>query len=116
MKVRVRKHAPILHLVDWWRKSGKYKDPKWQEYDQLMFYAIYFFQRYSNINTIKISYVYIEHEDMENDIILERQYLNRYIDELMQLINNAENDDVFVKNPGRLCEYCDFRSHCKSDP
>jgi len=102
-----------LHLVDW--KSGKYKDPKWQEYDQLMFYGIYFFQRYPNIDKIKIAYVYVEHEDMENDIILERQYLDNYVSQLMELINNVEKDEIYAKNPTRLCDWCDFKTHCSQD-
>jgi RecB family exonuclease len=103
----------VLHLCDW--KSGKYKDPKWQEYDQLMFYGIYFFQRYPTIDTIKISYVYVEHPDMENALILERKYLDTYVGQLNELISNVETDDVWCKNKGKLCEYCDFKTHCDSD-
>lgn len=104
----------VLHLCDW--KTGKYKEQMWQDYDQLMFYAIYFFQRYPTINTIKISYVYVEYIDIENDLILERKHLHTYIDELMQLIKNAEEDQVFSKNESRLCEWCEFKDHCASDP
>jgi CRISPR/Cas system-associated exonuclease Cas4 (RecB family) len=103
----------VLHLCDW--KTGKYKEPKWQEYDQLMFYGIYFFQRYPTINTIKISYVYIEHEDHENTIELQREYLTTYVNQLLELIKNVETDEVFEKSPGRLCEWCDFKTHCSSD-
>jgi len=103
----------VLHLVDW--KTGKYKDPKWQEYDQLMFYAIYFFKRYPTIDTIKISYVYVEHEGMENDITLERQFLDNYVEQLISLIHNTENDTEFKKNEGRLCDWCEFKTHCNAD-
>lgn len=103
----------ILHLCDW--KTGKTKEQEWQSYDQLMFYAIYFFQRYENINTIKISYVYVEHEDHENDLQLERKYLNNYINQLMELINNAETDETFEKNIGPLCEWCEYATHCRQD-
>jgi len=102
-----------LHLIDW--KTGKYREQKWQEYDQLMFYGIYFFQRYPSINTIKISYVYIEHPETENDLMLERKYLDTYISELRDLINNAEKDEDFVKNPSPLCQWCEYRVHCESD-
>lgn len=100
----------VLHLCDW--KSGKYKDPKWQEYDQLMFYGIYFFQRYPTIDTIKISYVYVEHDDLENAIVLERKFLDTYVSQLIELINNVENDIDYNKNPSKLCDYCDFKTHC----
>lgn len=103
----------ILHLVDW--KTGKYKDPKWQDFDQLMFYAIYFFIKQPNLNYIRISYVYVEHENMENTITLERKYLQNYIDQLLGLINDVENDVEFKKNIGPLCDYCDFQEHCNND-
>lgn len=103
----------VLHLCDW--KSGKYKEPKWQEYDQLMFYGIYFFKRYPSINSIKISYVYVEHEEHENMINLDREHLDNYVGQLMELINNVETDETFVKNPTRLCDWCDFKSHCSQD-
>ena len=103
----------VLHLCDW--KSGKYKDPKWQEYDQLMFYGIYFFQRYPTIDTIKISYVYVEHDDLENAIVLERKFLDTYVSQLIELINNVENDVDYSKNPSKLCDYCDFKTHCSNN-
>ena len=102
-----------LYLCDW--KTGKYKDEKWQLYDQLMFYAIYFFQKYENINTINISYVYVEHENMENTMILERQYLDTYIQELVELILNVEHDEDFKKTISPLCNYCEFKTHCDND-
>jgi CRISPR/Cas system-associated exonuclease Cas4 (RecB family) len=80
-----------------------------------MFYAIYFFQRYENINTIKISYVYVEHEDMENSIVLERKYLENYVKELFDMIHAAENDKIFVKNESHLCNWCDFKEHCSTE-
>jgi len=107
--------APIeqtLHLIDW--KTGKYKDLKWQSFDQLMFYAIYFFQRYPNINKIKISYVYVEHE-AENDIELFREYLDSYKAQLLNLINAAESDTAFRKCPSKLCEWCPYQEVCAAD-
>lgn len=101
----------ILHLIDW--KSGKAKDERWQDYNQLMFYAIYFFKRYPNIDIIKISYVYVEHEDHENTMILERKFLQNYIDELTGLINDIENDTEFNKNESKLCDWCDYNEYCK---
>lgn len=96
-------------------KTGKYKEPSWQTYDQLVFYAIYFFQRYPNISKIKISYVYVEHADMENDLELSREYLGVYVSVLMKLINNIETDVQFLKNPSKLCDYCNFKIHCSED-
>jgi CRISPR/Cas system-associated exonuclease Cas4 (RecB family) len=103
----------ILHLCDW--KSGNLKDEKYQSYDQLMFYAVYFFQKYEKIKTIKISYVYIEHENQENTMTLERKYLNVYTKQLTEMIESAENDTIHKKNITRLCDYCEFKKHCSED-
>ena len=103
----------VLHLCDF--KSGAYKEPKFQSYDQLMFYAIYFFQRYPAINKIKISYVYVEHENSENFVILDREFLHNYIHELINSIQTVETDKVFIKNSSRLCSYCQYKEHCAND-
>lgn len=101
-----------LHLVDW--KTGKLKEPKWQEYDQLMYYAVFFFKKYPNINQINISFVYVEHNS-ENSLVLDRQYLNNYIEQLTTSIEAIENEKVFPKNKSRLCEWCDFGTYCSAN-
>lgn len=80
-----------------------------------MFYAVYFFKTYPKINKIKISYVYVEHEECENSMILERQYLDNYIKELHDLIKSAENETSFPKNECRLCDYCEYKEHCDTE-
>ena len=104
------------HYYIWWTgKTGKLKEERWQDYNQLMFYGIYFFQKYSKIDTIKISYVYIEHENAENSLILERKYLMNYTYELLESIENVETDSSFEKFPSKLCDWCEYQSHCTSD-
>jgi CRISPR/Cas system-associated exonuclease Cas4 (RecB family) len=101
----------MLVLVDY--KTGKYKDIKWQSFDQLMFYAIYFFKRYT-LDSISIRYLYVEH-DSDNSLILQRKYLNNYIKELMDNINNIESCEDFIKKESKLCDYCDYQEFCKQD-
>lgn len=101
-----------LNILDW--KTGKYKEPKWQTYEQLLFYAIYFFKKYKQIHKIRISYVYVE-QDSENDLILERKYLENYESNLRNMIYSAESDKEFKKCPSKLCEYCEFKTHCDAD-
>ena len=100
----------VLHLLDW--KSGKLKDQKYQHFEQLMFYAIYFFQKYPALDKINIGYVYIEHAGCENSLLLERQYLPNYVEQLRGMIRAAENDTTFIKNPSRLCDWCPYQRHC----
>lgn len=102
-----------LHIIDY--KTGKYKEQCYQSYDQLMFYSIYFFKKYLNIDTIIINYVYIEHSETYNKLTLERKYLDNYIRQLHENINNIETDTEFCKNNSKLCDYCDFLEHCSKN-
>ena len=101
-----------LHLCDW--KTGKYKDERYQDYNQLLFYSIYFFQKYPKINEIKISFVYIEH-CIENVMTLNRKYLFNYVKMLIQMIKNIENDINFNKIKTKLCNWCDWKDYCFND-
>ena len=105
--------AGFLWIVDY--KSGKRKEQKWQSYDQNMFYAIWFFQKYSKIDKIKITYQYIEHENYDNSLMLERRYLDNYKNTLLTNINNIETDEVFDITVGPLCNWCDFQEHCDKE-
>lgn len=100
----------ILHIVDY--KSGRLKDIKFQSFDQNMYYAIYFFQKYTKLNKIKITYQYIEHENADNSIVLDRMYLDNYKTQLLENINSIETDSVFNKCKTALCNYCDFQDIC----
>jgi len=102
----------VLQVIDW--KSGREKEQRYQNYNQLMFYAVFFFLKYTKIDKIRISYVYVEHNS-ENDIILERKYLDNYIKQLMQPIHEAENDTEYKKCKSRLCDWCPYQEHCNAD-
>ena len=102
----------VLFLVDW--KTGKYKEQHYQDYNQLLFYSIYFFEKCKNVDNINISYVYVEH-DIENELVLERRFLENYKKELINIIRSLENDTNFVKNESKLCDWCPFKQHCLSD-
>ena len=98
-----------LYLNDF--KTGKYVDERWQSYEQLLFYSIYFFIKHPNIQRIFISYLYVEH-GLENKMMLERQYLENYKNILSTNISNIENDKTFNANITRLCDFCGFNPIC----
>lgn len=102
-----------VNLIDW--KTGKLRDQKYQDFNQLLFYSIYFFLKYDHINTVRIAYVYVEHPEYENAIVLERKYLDNYIHTLKSSINDIETETVFPKNITKLCDWCPFQEHCSSD-
>ena len=78
----------------------------------MLFYAIYFFEKYK-LSKIKITFIYVEH-DVENDLILEYQYLNNYKKELLQNISKIEKCENFNKNITKLCDYCAFQDKCEN--
>jgi len=98
-----------LNLIDW--KTGRYKDEKWQDFNQLLFYAIHFFNQKPNINQIRISYVYVEHNE-ENSITLNRNNLSIYKESLFNSINAIETDVEFKKSESRLCDWCPYKDNC----
>lgn len=102
----------ILHILDW--KTGKFKDQRFQDFNQLIIYGIYFFQKYPQINKIKLSYVYVEH-NLENELIIYRKYLQNYINDLLNKIRTIENDTEFKKMPNRFCYNCEYKNHCDND-
>jgi len=100
-----------LILCDW--KSGKYKDEVYQDFSQLIFYAIYIFKKYSKINTIKVMFIYVEHSK-DNTIFLTRNNLEKYENLLKEDIHNIEQMK-FPKKESVLCKYCDYKNICKPD-
>jgi len=98
-------------IVDY--KSGRSKDPRFQDYNQLMYYAIFMFQKYSKIQKIKIMYIYIEH-NVDNALVLERKYLDNYVKTLHDNIQNVETSN-FEKKETKLCEWCDYEEFCGTD-
>lgn len=98
-------------IIDY--KTGKYKDEKFQDFTQLMYYAIYMFKKYSKIDKIEIMYLYVEHE-LDNSLLLERKYLNNYCTDLLTNIRNIETSE-YPKKVQVLCDYCEYQNSCNED-
>jgi CRISPR/Cas system-associated exonuclease Cas4 (RecB family) len=90
---------------------GKYRDNRWQDYNQLLFYAIYFFEKYK-LEKIVISFIYVEH-NLENILELNINYLDNYKKELLLNIKTIEEDLVFCAKKSKLCDYCEFQELCE---
>lgn len=101
----------VLHVIDW--KTGKYREEKWQDYDQLLFYSVFLFEKY-NVDKIRISFVYVEH-NIENPLVLLRENLDSYKTQLKGSIQTLLEDKEFKKNPTKLCNWCPFQKHCQQD-
>ena len=117
-----------IELIDY--KTGKYKEPKFQDFSQLLIYAVYIFQRY-NFKKINLRFVYVEH-NLENSITL--NYNDYEIHKFMLLndiqnilkcsnienfknlnIENFKNSNIsnFKCSVKKLCNWCDFKEFCQ---
>lgn len=101
-----------LNLIDY--KSGKYKEEKWQDYSQLMSYAVWLFLKYTELQTIRIAYVYVEH-NQENELILNRKSLVPTLKDIITTSESIETCVIFEKKITKLCDWCPYQKHCKDD-
>lgn len=92
-------------VIDW--KTGKYKEDKWQTYDQVMLYALWVFKMYPKIETVKGVYCYVEH-DKRNQKIFTRQEMTFIETYFKNKLIKIENDETFNKNVTKLCNWCDY--------
>ena len=100
-----------LELIDF--KTGKYKEPQYQSFDQLITYAIYCFQKL-NVNEIKLRYVYVEHL-RENSLTLKREYLDLHKSKLQNDIKVIEETTDYFKNKTKLCDWCEYKEICQAN-
>lgn len=98
----------ILNIVDY--KSGKYVYPKYQDFTQLMVYALYFFNN-QKINKINLRYVYVE-SSKENSMLLNKSSCDEIKRSLLSRIAKIENDKTFEKNVSWCCKFCEYAEHC----
>jgi len=99
-------------------KSGKYKEPKYQTYDQVMLYALWIFKTYPQVQSVKGIYNYVEtgQQNTKTYTRIEMGYIEHYFkDKLLTIEHTSE----FSKKVTKLCLWCDFykQDYCKlSDP
>jgi len=105
----------IIYCIDWKtgkdKSEGKYKQPP----DQLLYYASWYFEKFP-VDTIVISYVFVEHENKELSYTLTRDNSNRYKKFLIKSIIAVEKENIFEKDETKvLCDYCEFQEYCEND-
>lgn len=100
----------VLNLADY--KTGKAKDEKYQNYDQLLLYSIYFFQRYPSLEKLKISYVYVD-QDVVNSLEVLRSFIETHKAHFLSIVNSIEADQEYIAKPSKLCHWCPYHKKCK---
>lgn len=99
-----------IDLIDF--KTGKYKDPRFQDYEQLGIYGLYMFSKYPKLESLKLRYVYVEHSK-ENSKTMTKEEVPVKKQLLKNDLHEIENTQNFEKKPHRLCDWCEFKSFCK---
>ena len=112
--VFVDEDTDIVYIVDW--KTGK--DKSTGEYrqspDQLMYYATWYFNTFP-VDTIKILYAFVEHEDAYLEFTLTKDRLSYYNTMLLRNIKKVETETEFPKEESALCDFCDYFDYCIKD-
>ncbi len=101
-----------LILKDHEALIGDYKTGKISLYPaplQLLMYVIWAFYEYPELEEINTSFIYVEH-DKEKLYKFTRKHLFTALKKVLEKIITIENDKVFEKKEGPLCDYCDFRA------
>ena len=101
----------VLILVDW--KSGKYKEPDNQTWDQLLWYSLGLFSKMP-FNKIILAYVYVDHEKMNLKTVY-RSEIEKYKQALYNTVDEIETCTNFIKHESPLCDYCDHQEICVKD-
>jgi RecB family exonuclease len=102
------KDYDTIYVADW--KTGKisaYPAPL-----QLVMYAVWAFNEYPDVETVRAAFVYVEHpesEDMVKEYVFKREHLSQLTKKVIEKIVTIEKSGEFPKKEGPLCEYCDFR-------
>lgn len=95
-----------LIVVDW--KTGKVKTQENMSNDQVLLYAIWGFNMFSDVDEIQADYVYVEHNDYYSFTFKREDYKN-FTKNYATKIKKIETEQEFRKNVGRLCDWCDYK-------
>ena len=112
MKIKIKRKHSIIDSIDW--KTGKVSG--FPQPLQLAMYAIYLFEQYPDVETIRTAFVYVEHNNKEKVYTFDRSHLSVLKKKILEKIVNMENEKKFSKKESRLCDYCDFRTAGLCEP
>ncbi len=107
----VDEEKDILICIDY--KTGKYKEPKYQQWGQLLYYGIGLFSKMP-YDKIMLCFAYVEHNKLNTKVIY-REDIEKYKKALVDNIVNIEQESIFEKNETPLCDWCKFQDICNRD-
>lgn len=109
---RINKVNDKIEIIDY--KTGKYVEQQFQDFEQLITYAIYVLKKYKNLNEVTLRFIYVEH-CRENSLIFKRESLDFYAEKLkknIQVINECIESNNYIKTPSHLCPWCSYKKQC----
>jgi len=97
----------IIYCIDYKTGKDKSRDSEFG-IKQSKIYAIYLFIKFPEIEIIKSSFLFIEHENKKKTIIYNKKDFKKYIKDIFKITKEIESDKIFKETIGPLCDYCDF--------
>jgi len=106
---RIDKVGPVAYkVVDYKTTSNS----KYLTDFQLLVYALAVKKLYPDAETISGSYVLLKHKSQTKDWDFSQADMDKCLSKIQKSGNLILTDEVWVKKPSRLCDWCDFRDIC----
>ena len=100
----------LLHLADYkTTKSARYLK---KDFFQLLTYAYVKCVEDPTIARVRCSYILLRHGFDHLTKEFDRDEVMKIQDKLLDYAKKIKSEKLYRANPTRLCEYCDFVSHC----
>lgn len=95
-------------------KSGKYKEEKYQDWEQVKLYCAYLFRENIMLEKIKCFYSFIEH-DKRNSKEFTREEIDEFVVSYNEKLYKIEEETKFDKKCSKLCNWCDYKRMCLNE-
>lgn len=99
----------VFKVVDY--KTSK--DPKYLSPFQLLVYAKALRAKFGTIKKVFGSYVLLKHECNSVDFVFTNTDIDECEKSLIKSANFIDTDEIWVKKPSPLCNWCDYKAICQ---
>lgn len=104
----IGEHKNTIILVDW--KTGQ--SQKYASLDQLKFYSLYIFNKFPDINNLKVMLFFVEQDKRKIESIDRIQYEDIKL-KYLNIVKEIENDNQYIRKKSQDCINCEFYNNCK---
>lgn len=104
----IGEHKDTILLVDW--KTGQ--SQTYASLDQLKFYSLYIFNKFPEINNLKVMLFFVEQNVLKIESIT-RDYYEEIKIKYLNIVKQIEKDTEYLRNKTKDCVNCEFYNNCK---